>query len=44
MIRRSSLALAVAAAPAGAQFDTLSRKPIVAALHGGDEEKVRRCS
>ena len=44
MIRRSflALALAVVAAPAWAQFDTMTQKPIVAAVRGGDEEKVRQ--
>ena len=44
MIRRSFLALtlAVVAAPAWAQFDTMTQKPIVAAVRSGDEEKVRQ--
>ena len=44
MIRRSLLALALAAAvaPARAQFDTMTQKPIVKAVREGDEEKVRQ--
>jgi len=44
MIRRRFLALALAAVatPAWAQFDTLTQKPIVAAVRAGDEEKVRQ--
>ena len=44
MIRRTILgaAMAVAAAPALAQFDTLTLKPIVKAVREGDEEKVRQ--
>jgi ankyrin repeat protein len=44
MIRRSVLALAFSgvAAPALAQFDTLTQKPIVKAVRDGDEEKVRQ--
>ena len=44
MIRRSllALALAVPAAPAWAQFDTMTQKPIVKAVRDGDEEKVRQ--
>ena len=44
MIRRSVLALAFAAvaAPALAQFDTMTQKPIVKAVREGDEEKVRQ--
>ena len=36
------LTLACAAAPAWAQFDTMTQKPIVAAVRSGDEEKVRQ--
>ena len=44
MIRRSvlGLALGAAAVPAWAQFDTLTLKPIVAAVRAGDAEKVRQ--
>src|ERR1700757_1862150 len=44
MIRRSflALALAVVAAPAWAQFDTMTQKPIVAAVRAGGEEKGRQ--
>ena len=44
MIRRNLLAVALASAatPALAQFDTLTQKPIVAAVRAGDEEKVRQ--
>jgi len=44
MMRRGflALALAVVAAPALAQFDTMTQKPIVAAVRAGDEEKVRQ--
>src|SRR5260221_9618650 len=44
MIRRAlfAVALAGAAGPALAQFDTLTQKPIVKAVREGDEEKVRQ--
>src|SRR5436305_8950959 len=44
MIRRTFLAVALAApaAPAAAQIEGLTMKPIVKAVREGDEEKVRQ--